>query len=900
MPDQPVARVPLASARHRQGQALVLYALFLLVLLGASALAIDYANWLLIDRRLQNVADHASLAGAAMFDDQFVAGSCAGLGQPQCVNARAQAWTSLNEDLNLGLFEVDITALAGSDTPETGQTTVPSTGAPLAGGHTIWVTTPPPANSSYQGVGGRYALNYAVVFVRVDEPTSTYFARALGLVARDRVGWATAGPLPANFALEVFCRNRILPEHGACGGSGQTSLVIDGQGGIRLVRGDIGSNESLKVTATNGQGVIVQKGNVFVVEGSCSNALWTCPDDGTPTQGGISDGTNGKNAFGMPPQPVPHYASPVTDQTVSDANCDGANATDGCVPYRGAPGELPGEPGYGPAQPEDWTCTTDPALASSTLPLCGRPHDYASGMGLPVNGTVRCDAVQPGDDGYYVTDTRHHHMHPVEDTADPGNKFHGHDLGPQDIFQNLADFGLRSPQWLPDSTPTDWVYTRDGDSGTYRTWLGYGPSVDLVGKGTLGDPDSGLLVLRWVPFRTVGDGGIDTDPAAVSNEVTISVELDELIGGTWTPVTGGSDSVTFTSGTAGPFTPREVTVDRLSISDFSKLSLKFTVSTIKDTGAAAAENRGGGIAWAELETTDLSPFQPPRIPPGYYHQIHIPENGCAVLDPVGTTFTSTTTGLKTFQLPGIYRFQWDSNQPAIKLDGSTSSGTAGGFLIGDAVTLVFDPFTGPSSGEAIDVGPDGALVLNTMRRIATTAPCTPTEADPWTYNPSSITPSDVDATLSLLPVASVCAAWTVDGTSQSGVHAGQFAWPMCTDPLVPCVIDRDRYEETPTPSTYRGITFYFTPAGNTWPATTIGGRFEMGGGAGDQPGISFRGVLYAPYDDVKISGSNGFNTVGQVLAWTAKFNGGNAYIDLDYPYAPEPAQPYLLEPGIGQ
>jgi hypothetical protein len=37
-----------------------------------------------------------------------------------------------------------------------------------------------------------------------------------------------------------------------------------------------------------------------------------------------------------------------------------------------------------------------------------------------------------------------------------------------------------------------------------------------------------------------------------------------------------------------------------------------------------------------------------------------------------------------------------------------------------------------------------------------------------------------------------------------------------------------------------------------------------------------------------------------VLAWTAKFNGGDAYIDLDYPYPTEPAQPYLLEPGIGQ
>jgi hypothetical protein len=56
--------------------------------------------------------------------------------------------------------------------------------------------------------------------------------------------------------------------------------------------------------------------------------------------------------------------------------------------------------------------------------------------------------------------------------------------------------------------------------------------------------------------------------------------------------------------------------------------------------------------------------------------------------------------------------------------------------------------------------------------------------------------------------------------------------------------------------------------------------------------------MYAPYDDVKITGGNGFNTVGQVLAWTAKFNGGSAYINLDYPYDFTPASPYLLEPTI--
>jgi hypothetical protein len=72
----------------------------------------------------------------------------------------------------------------------------------------------------------------------------------------------------------------------------------------------------------------------------------------------------------------------------------------------------------------------------------------------------------------------------------------------------------------------------------------------------------------------------------------------------------------------------------------------------------------------------------------------------------------------------------------------------------------------------------------------------------------------------------------------------------------------------------------------------------QGSGSSSDPGLAFRGVMYAPYDNVKITGGNGFNTVGQVLAWTAKFNGGSAYINLDYPYSLVPASPYLLEPTV--
>ena len=53
--------------RRATGQTLVLFALFLTVLLGVSALAIDYAHWLLTDRTLQNASDHAALAGASVF-----------------------------------------------------------------------------------------------------------------------------------------------------------------------------------------------------------------------------------------------------------------------------------------------------------------------------------------------------------------------------------------------------------------------------------------------------------------------------------------------------------------------------------------------------------------------------------------------------------------------------------------------------------------------------------------------------------------------------------------------------------------------------------------------------------------------------------------------------------------
>ena len=169
--------------------------------------------------------------------------------------------------------------------------------------------------------------------------------------------------------------------------------------------------------------------------------------------------------------------------------------------------------------------------------------------------------------------------------------------------------------------------------------------------------------------------------------------------------------------------------------------------------------------------------------------------------------------------------------------------------------------------------------------------------DEPTYNPSSIDPSDPNTPLSLLPSSSVCAAWTVDSTSQSGLHAGQFAWPMCGT-------DRWRRRRGPGPvrrDPYPRVDRHHVLLHALGLAAIRDHQpLRDAGRVRQDAGLAFRGVLYAPYDDVKITGGNGFNTVGQVLAWTAKFNGGSAYIDLDYPYDFTPASPYLLEPGIGQ
>lgn len=865
------------SAKHGSpGQVLVMFVLFLLVLVGISALAIDYATWLLTDRNLQNHADHAALAGADVFDDRTQQGSCgSGVGVAQCNEARAQAWHSLNNELNLGLSSTMIACLSTStggddaNSPAAGETDSSRANAGactgeavVSFGYKIWVSTPPPQAARYTDLGGRYGLNFGVVWVRVDKDVRSFLGGALGIDPQDRTGWATAGALPADFALQTFCRNNIAPESGVCVNS--AGVTINGQGGIRLKRGDIGSNESLTVTSNVGQGVILWNGNMFLVNRECGGGTWNCPNN--PPLGGISDGINGKNAFYMAPLPVTPYESPTDD--VGDNSWDCSDPTDLCIPYRGQTIGNTGSPG-------DWTCSS----TTGSPVWCGDPTVTTD---LNGDSTVSCVGRGGGNapEHYYATSFSSGAGLTNSDPLNPQSPNSDNYLNIDDDFDD-ADPDTADP--TPANPPADYLYI---DNINVTGAGGPQSSSFIVNLGPAGPREAGDSTVRYVAFWTDEDASPNGALVNTGNAVTLAVSL--MPGSGSTPLYTDPTTRTLTD------TPErfEFTVPDgvIGNSEFNSLRLRFTFTSQGSTDAV--DERGGGISWAEIEHPEGEPAEAPMIPPGYYRSIIIDDDGCAILDPTGeySTDDGPALGLYDGQLPGIYQFggSGSNNDKKIKLgDGS--------FLIGDGVTLVFDsdwPESGSNQG--ISVGASGALVLNTMR-VPGVPPCTPTETETLSVNQS-------DPYLSDLPYSAVCAAWVVDASDTTGVRAGLTAWEAC-DTTSPdsgshCT-ERDQYNPFPG---WRGVTFYFTPD-PSWATAhasmNIRNRFEMSGNSGADAGIAFRGVMYAPYDDVDIQGGNGFRTVGQVMSWTVKFNGGSAYIDLDYPYEFSPAKPYLLEPTIG-
>ena len=298
-------RAPGRDASAERGQILVLAILALAVLLAASALAVDYGRWLVTKRSFQNQADAAVLAGAG-----YIAGGSTSEQQ----TARQAAWASLKEQLGLSL---DPAALAATST---------SAGSPyLEAGYRVWVASPASdAGAKYpERLGGA-----RTVFALIERDDRAFLASPLGGQTATIAAWATAGRDAYRFALEVLC-----PMGDArCPGNARDLKIAGGtQGSIRVLDGDVGSAWGLNITSSAAPGLIVQSGDVYLMD-TTPGSGWNPPPW---TTGGMNRGATPLGPNILPLQlgavpPVPDWPAPAwIDQTAGS----GCVAT-GCAPLR--------------------------------------------------------------------------------------------------------------------------------------------------------------------------------------------------------------------------------------------------------------------------------------------------------------------------------------------------------------------------------------------------------------------------------------------------------------------------------------------------------------------------------------------------------------------------------------
>ena len=218
------ARVP-SRARVRelsQGQVLAITGLFMAVLLGFTALAVDYGTYLLARRHYQNVADAAAIAGSAYMSRPMTAAK-----QDQ---ARLAAWTSLQGQLNF------------PDAMPSSAVTL-ANGVAVTGGWTVWIATPPSAaGAAYRG--DSIISGSGSVWVQVQKENPSFLASYFGVGSRNIDGWATAGNQPTRWAVLALCTRA-----GPCPASVESIVLAGTNTQLRVIDGDMGSNWGFRINS---------------------------------------------------------------------------------------------------------------------------------------------------------------------------------------------------------------------------------------------------------------------------------------------------------------------------------------------------------------------------------------------------------------------------------------------------------------------------------------------------------------------------------------------------------------------------------------------------------------------------------------------------------------------------
>jgi hypothetical protein len=245
------------------GQVLVLFALFLVVLIGATAITVDYGSWLKVRRDYQNVADAAALAGGGFLSRPIDA--------TKRTQARRSAWESFNAQLGLGLTGSQLNTLQGSNTPAGSPQTV--------GGYRLWVSTPPIDTApKYPGVFG--GANDRYLFTWVEKENPSFFSHVFGQGDRTVSAWATAGVFAGQFAIITLRKN------GQDGPSNATDIDLAGNNTVlKVANGDVGGNWGMKLGAGSNLYLTGEADAYLVDYTSCGSSCWSTNQisDGPPS-----------------------------------------------------------------------------------------------------------------------------------------------------------------------------------------------------------------------------------------------------------------------------------------------------------------------------------------------------------------------------------------------------------------------------------------------------------------------------------------------------------------------------------------------------------------------------------------------------------------------------------------
>ena len=356
-----------STGQRDGGQVLALFAIFLVVLIGFAALAVDVGSWLKVRRDYQNVADAAALAGAPFLTRP--------VDTTKRTQARQAAWVTLESQLGITVTGNPWNADTPASTPVTDTT----------GQFRMWVSSPP------IGAAGATAARYPgastgatdrTIFVWVERNNDSYLSRVFGQGARNISAWATAGVLPGKYAVITLRQQNQQPTNVSA------DITLNGNNTILdVIDGDVGGNWNMKLNSGSQlwlHEATDNDANAYLVDYvSCGNSCWSSSQVNSGPNGSPPNVT--KPVLQLPGIiPDPNY--PLPPPIASAPTTPVIGATQGSSVLTGDP--------------------TNPACCSKSSPGnvdIGGGRDTAPGGTSLVNGVLTCDSDSPRiGPGYYT------------------------------------------------------------------------------------------------------------------------------------------------------------------------------------------------------------------------------------------------------------------------------------------------------------------------------------------------------------------------------------------------------------------------------------------------------------------------------------------------------------------